>query len=90
MENAGRLPAVIYRECTIYTILSPCSMCSGAIALYEIPKVIIGENTTFTGEEDWLRSKGIIVDVVNDEECIGMMAQFIKEHPELWNEDIGI
>ena len=89
LENAGRLPASVYRECIIYTTLSPCSMCSGAIALYEIPKVVIGENVTFQGEEEWLRSKGLEIEVVNDKECIGMMKDFIQNKPELWNEDIG-
>ena len=89
LENAGRLPASVYRKSIIYTTLSPCSMCSGAIALYEIPKVVIGENVTFQGEEDWLLSKGVEIVVVNDQECIGMMREFIKHKPELWNEDIG-
>lgn len=89
LENAGRLPASVYRECVIYTTLSPCSMCSGAIALYEIPKVVIGENQTFQGEEELLRLKGIETEVINNEECIRMMQSFIKNRPELWNEDIG-
>tara|TARA_Y100000385_G_C13056952_1_gene622480 strand:- start:878 stop:1315 length:438 start_codon:yes stop_codon:yes gene_type:complete len=90
LENAGRQSAAIYKECTIYTTLSPCSMCSGAIALYEIPKVVIGENQTFMGEEEWLKSKGINVEVVNNVECINMMQSFIENHPEIWNEDIGV
>jgi len=90
LENAGRQSAAIYKECTIYTTLSPCSMCSGAIALYEIPKVVIGENQTFMGEEEWLKSKGINVEVVNNAECINMMQSFIENHPEIWNEDIGV
>ncbi|MEJ6581918.1 MAG: nucleoside deaminase [Akkermansiaceae bacterium] len=89
LENAGRHPASVYRESTLYTTLSPCSMCSGAILLYGIPKVIVGENKTFMGEEDWLRSKGVEVEVVNDAECIDMMETFTLEKPELWNEDIG-
>jgi len=89
LENAGRQLASVYKECTIYTTLSPCSMCSGAIALYEIPKVVIGENQTFMGEEEWLRSKGIDIEVVDNKECIGLMKDFIKNHPDLWNEDIG-
>tara|TARA_B100000497_G_C7641060_1_gene385387 strand:+ start:759 stop:1196 length:438 start_codon:yes stop_codon:yes gene_type:complete len=90
LENAGRQSAAIYKECTIYTTLSPCSMCSGAIALYEIPKVVIGENQTFMGEEEWLKSKGINVEVANNVECINMMQSFIENHPEIWNEDIGV
>ena len=89
LERAGRHPAAIYRASTMYTTLSPCSMCSGAILLYGIPRVVVGENQTFMGEEELLRSRGIIVDVVQDERCIRMMRQFIAEHPELWNEDIG-
>src|SRR5215813_10450027 len=83
LENAGRQTASVYRECTIYTTLSPCSMCSGAILLYGIPKVIVGENRTFMGQEDWLRSNGVIVDVRQDETCIKMMQEFIRLHPEL-------
>lgn len=90
IENTGRLPASIYRECTLYTTLSPCSMCSGAIMLYGIPKVVIGENRTFMGEEELLRSRGIQIEVLQNETCIEMMQHFIKEHPELWNEDIGV
>ncbi len=89
LENAGRQPAAVYRECTIYTTLSPCSMCSGAIALYGIPTVIVGENKTFQGEEEWLRNKGHKVTVLNDASCIAMMEAFIEENPDLWNEDIG-
>ena len=89
LENAGRLPASVYRDCILYTTLSPCSMCSGAIALYEIPKVVIGENKTFQGEEEWLRSKGVDVVVINDIECVEMMTNFISSNPDLWNEDIG-
>jgi cytosine deaminase len=89
LENAGRLQAHIYRECVLYTTLSPCAMCSGAILLYGIPHVIAGENRTFMGEEEHLRSRGVRVDVLNDQECVSMMARFIEAHPELWNEDIG-
>jgi cytosine deaminase len=89
LENAGRLPAQVYRESVIYTTLSPCSMCSGAIKLYGIPKVIVGENKTFMGEEEWLRGHGIEVDVVDNERCVELMRQFIAAHPEEWNEDIG-
>ncbi|MCB1129996.1 MAG: nucleoside deaminase [Verrucomicrobiae bacterium] len=89
LENAGRQTAKVYRECVIYTTLSPCSMCSGAILLYGIPKVIVGENKTFMGEEELLRSRGVEVEVVQDPVCIGMMETFIREKPELWNEDIG-
>ncbi|MEP6939187.1 MAG: nucleoside deaminase [Rudaea sp.] len=89
LENAGRYPARVYREATIYTTLSPCSMCSGAIALYGIPRVVVGENVTFKGEEEWLRGKGVMVEVANDPRCIELMRQFIAAHPKLWNEDIG-
>ena len=90
LENAGRLPAQIYRESVIYTTLSPCSMCTGAILLYGIPRVIVGENTTFMGDEDLLRSRGVTVEVLQNEQCIEMMTRFIRERPELWNEDIGV
>ena len=89
LERAGRQPASIYRECVIYTTLSPCAMCTGAILLYGIPRVVVGENQTFMGEEDLLRSRGVRVDVVQDERCTAMMKAFIAAHPELWNEDIG-
>lgn len=89
LENAGRQPASIYRECTLYTTLSPCPMCSGAILLYGIPKVIIGENKTFMGDEELLRSRGVELTVVDDPDCIELMTRFIAEKPELWNEDIG-
>lgn len=88
-ENAGRQPASVYAESVLYTTLSPCAMCSGAILLYGIPKVIIGENQTFMGEEELLRSRGVEVDVVQDEACIALIREFIASHPELWNEDIG-
>lgn len=90
LRNAGRLPAQVYRNSTIYSTLSPCPMCSGAIVLYKIPRVVVGENKTFLGAEDYMRSQGIQVDVVQDEECIQMMTDFIRSKPELWNEDIGV
>ena len=90
LENAGRRPASVYRECTVYTTLSPCSMCSGAILLYGIPRVVVGENTTFMGEEALLRSRGVEVTVLQDPECIRLMADFIAARPDLWNEDIGV
>ncbi len=90
LENAGRQPARIYRECVLYTTLSPCPMCSGTILLYGIPHVIVGENQTFLGEEKLLRSRGVKVDVLQDSHCIEMMRRFIREKPELWNEDIGV
>lgn len=89
LENAGRQPARIYRESTIYTTLSPCSMCSGAILLYGIPRVVIGENRSFLGEEELLRSRGVELTVVDDPRCAQLMADFMRERPELWNEDIG-
>lgn len=89
LENAGRLPAAIYREATIYTTLSPCDMCTGAILLYGIPRVVVGENETFIGGEDLLRRRGVEVEVLDDERCIEMMRVFIADNPELWNEDIG-
>lgn len=89
-ENAGRQPASVYRECTIYTTLSPCPMCSGAILLYGIPTVVVGENRTFMGEEELLRSKGVAVNVVDSSECYQLMQEFINQKPELWNEDIGV
>lgn len=89
LENAGRLPAAIYREATIYTTLSPCDMCTGAILLYGIPRVVVGENETFIGGEDLLRRRGVEVEVLDDERCIEMMHVFIADNPELWNEDIG-
>src|SRR5947199_10674868 len=90
LERAGRQPASVYRRSVMYTTLSPCAMCSGAILLYGIPHVIVGENRTFRGEEDLLRSRGVRVDVVQDPRCIRMMEAFIAERPELWNEDIGV
>ena len=90
LENAGRQPARVYRESVLYTTLSPCAMCSGAILLYGIPAVIVGENRTFLGEEELLRARGVSVTVLQDPGCIAMMADFIRDHPELWNEDIGV
>lgn len=90
LEQAGRQPALVYRACTMYTTLSPCAMCAGAILLYGIPRVVIGENRTFMGEEELLRSRGVHVEVVQDPRCIRLMEQFIAEHPQLWREDIGI
>ena len=89
LENAGRQPAEVYRESVLYTTLSPCAMCSGAIALYGIPRVIVGENQTFLGEERWLRERGVLVEVVQSAECVEMMRAFIAEEPGLWGEDIG-
>ena len=89
LENAGRQPASVYRECTIYTTLSPCPMCTGAILLYGIPRVVIGENATFMGAEALLRAAGVELDVRNDPACVELMRRFIAEKPELWNEDIG-
>jgi cytosine/creatinine deaminase len=90
LRNAGRLPARIYRDCAIYSTLSPCPMCSGAIVLYKIPRVVVGENRTFLGAEDYMRSQGIQVKVLQDSECIALMTEFIQNKPELWNEDIGV
>lgn len=89
LERAGRLSASVYRDSTMYTTLSPCAMCSGAILLYGIRHVVVGENRTFMGEEDLLRSRGVNVEVVQDERCIAMMKEFIAAHPELWDEDVG-
>jgi cytosine/creatinine deaminase len=90
LERAGRQSAAVYRASTMYTTLSPCAMCSGAILLYGIPRVVIGENRTFLGEEALLKSRGVQVEVVQDPRCIRLMEQFIAEHPELWHEDIGV
>lgn len=89
LENAGRLPARVYREATLYTTLSPCAMCSGAILLYGIPRVVIGENRSFMGEEDWLRTRGVKLEVRQDETCIALMRDLMRQRPALWNEDIG-
>ena len=90
LENAGRQSAAVYRECVLYTTLSPCSMCSGAILLYGIPRVIIGENKTFMGEEELLRLRDVAVEVVQNDQCIRMMEEFIRKNPRLWDEDIGV
>lgn len=90
LENAGRQAAGVYRQCTLYTTLSPCSMCSGAILLYGIAKIVVGENNTFMGDEALLRSRGVTVEVVQDQACMQMMKSFIADRPELWNEDIGV
>jgi cytosine deaminase len=90
LENSGRLPASVYHRSTIYTTLSPCPMCTGAILLYRIGRVVIGENQTFLGAEDTLRGAGIHVEVLQDKECIQLMKNFIAAHPALWNEDIGV
>jgi cytosine deaminase len=89
LENAGRLKAIDYKRATLYSTLSPCDMCSGAVLLYKIPEVVIGENQTFKGPEEYLRSRGVKTVVLNNQQCINMMAEFIKQKPELWNEDIG-
>ena len=90
LENAGRQPAAVYRESVIYTTLSPCAMCSGAIVLYGIPRVVVGENQTFMGEEEWLRSRVVAVEVRQDPRCVEVMAAFIRDYPTVWNEDIGV
>jgi cytosine deaminase len=90
LENAGRLRASEYARATLYSTLSPCDMCSGASLLYAIPRIVIGENRTFRGPEDYVRSRGVTLTVMNDDRCIALMEQFIRERPELWNEDIGV
>ncbi|MDR3633588.1 MAG: nucleoside deaminase [Isosphaeraceae bacterium] len=90
LENAGRLPASVYARSVLYTTLSPCAMCTGAILLYRIPRVIIGENLTFMGEEELLRSRGVVVEVLQDPRCVELMKEFIQKNPSLWNEDIGL
>lgn len=90
LENAGRLSAEVYARCTLYSTLSPCPMCSGAALLYKIPRIVVGENVTFQGPEDYVRSQGVELMVVQDEACIQMMRRFILEYPRLWNEDIGV
>jgi cytosine deaminase len=90
LANAGRLRASDYRRAALYTTLSPCDMCAGAILLYKIPKVIIGENRTFRGPEEYLRSRGVTLEIVDDEECYRLMRDFVAQRPELWNEDIGL
>jgi len=89
LENAGRLKASVYQRCVLYSTLSPCPMCSGAVLLYGIPRVVIGENKTFQGPEDYVRSQKVQLEILQDPECIRMMEEFIRENPELWNEDIG-
>ena len=89
LENAGRLKAADYRRSILYSTLSPCDMCSGTVLLYGIPKVVVGENRTFKGPEDYVRSRGVEIVIVDNDECRRLMAGFIKKHPELWNEDIG-
>ena len=90
LENAGRLTAKVYERCTLYSTLSPCPMCSGAALLYKIPHIIVGENVTFQGPEEYVRSQGVSVEILQDEECIRLMRDFIAARPELWNEDIGV
>ena len=90
LENAGRLSAADYARSTLYSTLSPCDMCSGAVLLYEIPRVIVGENRSFQGPEEYLRSRGVDLTIVNDPECVQLMSDFIASQPELWNEDIGV
>jgi cytosine deaminase len=90
IENAGRLPARDYRRAVLYSTLSPCDMCSGTALLYKIPRIVIGENRTFQGPEDYVRSRGLIVEVRNDTRCVELMERFIRSNPELWNEDIGV
>jgi creatinine deaminase len=90
LENAGRRTAAVYARCTLYSTLSPCPMCSGAVLLYKIPRVVIGENATFQGPEDYVRSQGVELELRQDAECIEMMRAFIAARPELWNEDIGV
>jgi creatinine deaminase len=90
LENAGRLPASVYTQSVLYTTLSPCAMCSGAILLYRIPRVVVGENRTFMGEEDWLRRRSVVVQVLQEPRCVELMTEFIRAKPVLWNEDIGV
>src|SRR5438105_3733325 len=90
LENAGRQRTSIYQQCTLYSTLSPCPMCSGAALLYKIPRIVIGENMTFKGPEEYIRSQGIELEVLQDSVCIEIMRQFIAAHPDLWNEDIGV
>ena len=90
LENAGRLPVAVYRRSVLYTTLSPCAMCSGAILLYGIARIVVGEHLTFRGEEELLRTRGVMVDVLDEPRCIEMMRRFIHAHPTLWNEDIGV
>jgi creatinine deaminase len=89
IESAGRLTSSDYRKSVLYSTLSPCDMCSGTTLLYHIPKIVIGENRSFRGPEDYIRSRGVSLDIVDDSECVSLMADFIRSHPDLWNEDIG-
>ncbi|MQW74452.1 nucleoside deaminase [Nocardioides sp. dk4132] len=89
IENAGRLPAAVYRRSVLYTTLSPCFMCAGTAVLYDIPRIVVGENRTFQASEEWLRSRGVQVDVVDDADCVALMQRMIAERPQLWAEDIG-
>ena len=89
LQNAGRQRATVYRHSVLYTTLSPCAMCSGAILLYGVPRIVIGENRTFMGEEQWLSSRGVRLEVLQDADCLNLMSRFIAEQPGLWNEDIG-
>ena len=89
LENAGRRDAAFYRECTFYTTLSPCAMCSGAVVLYGIPRLVVGENRSYMGEEQWLASRGVRIRVIQDARCIALMREFMQRHPGLWAEDIG-
>lgn len=90
LENAGRQSAAVYKRCVLYSTLSPCPMCSGAVLLYKIPRIVVGENVTFRGPEDSVRAQGVEVEVLQDAECIAMMRDFVRARPELWNEDIGL
>jgi len=90
LENAGRQRASVYQRCTLYSTLSPCPMCSGAAVLYKIPKIVIGENITFKGPEDYVRSQGVHLEVLQNPDCLKLMKDFIAARPELWNEDIGV
>jgi cytosine deaminase len=90
LENAGRLPAIDYARAILYSTLSPCDMCSGASLLYKIPRIVVGENRTFQGPEDYVRSRGVVLEIRDDPECIRLMTEFIRARPELWNEDIGV
>ena len=89
LESAGRRDAAFYRECTLYTTLSPCAMCSGAVVLYGIPRLVVGENRSYMGEEQWLASRGVRIRVIQDARCIALMREFMQRHPGLWAEDIG-
>ena len=90
LENAGRLPASVYRDCVLYTTLSPCTMCAGTAILYEIPRSVIGENRSFEASEEWLRSKGVELVIAEDPDCMGLMGRMMRERPEVWAEDIGV